>query len=264
MFKAGHEPGLTIILVYSAQGQVFHCTNSGSNVAVLLKGSPSTANSRTSVEVLVGMNRCSTFSLLSALQIVGVLNMCRVLEENNSYLSKELGAPQDTTHRQLKTLAKTFRICRSNELAPQQAKRRVDICHQLIGNPIDDRFIRKVVTWWKMGLLLLSWHLKTVPRSHQHAKVLLNLSTGLDFHLNNFTFFNLIENDTESSKYYARMHMAVARGLRLPAGQLAGHQTDAASEHSTLISVYFPSRWSCALTYICKAESLAFTDCDYF
>ena len=37
---------------------------------------------------------------------------------------------------------------------------------------------------------------------------------------------------TESSKYYARIHTAVARGLRLPAGRLAGHQTAAASEHS--------------------------------
>ena len=30
-----------------------------------------------------------------------------------------------------------------------------------------------------------------------------------------------------------------------------------------VISVNFPSRWSCASTYICKAKTLAFTDCDY-
>ena len=37
---------------------------------------------------------------------------------------------------------------------------------------------------------------------------------------------------TESSKYYARMQTADARGLALPTGRLAGQQTDAASEHS--------------------------------
>ena len=30
-----------------------------------------------------------------------------------------------------------------------------------------------------------------------------------------------------------------------------------------VISVYFPGRWSRASTYICKAETLAFTDCNY-
>ena len=38
--------------------------------------------------------------------------------------------------------------------------------------------------------------------------------------------------DTESSKYYARIQTAVARGLGLPGGRLAGHHTDAASKHS--------------------------------
>ena len=37
---------------------------------------------------------------------------------------------------------------------------------------------------------------------------------------------------TESSKYYARIQTVVACGLGLPAGQLAGHHTDAASKHS--------------------------------
>ena len=33
-----------------------------------------------------------------------------------------------------------------HELTPQQAPRRVDVCRQLIGNPVDDRFIRRIVT----------------------------------------------------------------------------------------------------------------------
>ena len=37
---------------------------------------------------------------------------------------------------------------------------------------------------------------------------------------------------TESSKYYARMQTAVARGLGLPAAWLVGHYSDAASKHS--------------------------------
>ena len=68
---------------------------------------------------------------------------------------------------------------------------------------------------------------------------------------------------TESSKYYARPHTAVARGLDLPTRGLAGRQTAAASNTHCVISVYFPSRWSRASTSICKAETLAFTDCDY-
>ena len=38
--------------------------------------------------------------------------------------------------------------------------------------------------------------------------------------------------NTESSKYYTRPQMAVARGLGLPAGWQVGHYTYAASKHS--------------------------------
>ena len=33
-----------------------------------------------------------------------------------------------------------------HQLTPQQAQRIVDICRQFIGNPMDDRFIRRIVT----------------------------------------------------------------------------------------------------------------------
>ena len=44
------------------------------------------------------------------------------------------------------TRGKSYKCCRSvpRELTPQQAQCRVDICRQLIGNPVDDRFIRIV------------------------------------------------------------------------------------------------------------------------
>ena len=71
---------------------------------------------------------------------------------------------------------------------------------------------------------------------------------------------------TELSKYYARIQTAVDRGLGMPAARLAERHTDAASKHSlcyfSLISELMITRWN-ALTCICKAETLAFTDCDY-
>ena len=69
--------------------------------------------------------------------------------------------------------------------------------------------------------------------------------------------------NTELPKYYSRLQTAVARSLGLPACQLAGRHTDAAPKHSLCYIIQFPSRWSCASTYICKAEMLAFTDCGY-
>ena len=49
--------------------------NSGTMATVLPKGRSSTANSGTKVAILLGMNRCGSFSLLAALQIVGVLKI---------------------------------------------------------------------------------------------------------------------------------------------------------------------------------------------
>ena len=49
---------------YSAQGQVLHC-KLRIKAAVLLKGRSSTANSGTQVAVLLGMDRCGSFLLLS-------------------------------------------------------------------------------------------------------------------------------------------------------------------------------------------------------
>ena len=76
----------------------------------------------------------------------------KVLEENQQKstrrLSEELDASKYTTHRQIKTLGKSYSSSRSvpYELTPQQAQRRVDICPQLFGNPMDDRFMKKIAT----------------------------------------------------------------------------------------------------------------------
>ena len=67
------------------------------------------------------------------------------MEEN---LQKVLvGCQKNVVHQNIPYIA-TFRNCRSvpHVLTPQQAQRRVDICHQLIGNPMDGRFIRRIVT----------------------------------------------------------------------------------------------------------------------
>ena len=57
------------------------------------------------------------------------------------------------------------------------------------------------------------------------------------------------------------------RGYRLLslaalATHLTGHLTAAAPKHSLCFLVQFPSNWSHASTYICKTETLVFTDCD--
>ena len=46
------------------------------------------------------------------------------------------------------TLVNSYRTLRSvpHELTPQQSQPRVDICRQLIGNPMDDKFISNIVT----------------------------------------------------------------------------------------------------------------------
>ena len=52
---------------------------------------------------------------------------------------------------------------------------------------------------------------------------------------NNFSMFNIcvyIYIYTDLPKYYARLQTAVARGLGLPAGRLAGRHTDATPKHS--------------------------------
>ena len=78
-------------------------------------------------------------------------NIRRLLEANSQKstrrLSEELGASKDTIHRQIKTLGKSYRSCRSvpHELTPQQDQRRLNISH-LIGNTMDDIFFRRIVT----------------------------------------------------------------------------------------------------------------------
>ena len=71
-------------------------------------------------------------------------------------LTEELVASKDTTYRQIKTLGKSYGRYRSvfNELSPQQAQCGVSICRQLIGNPIDDKFIREFSYMMKNGSII--------------------------------------------------------------------------------------------------------------
>ena len=86
------------------------------------------------------------------LKLRDIENIHRVLkgnqQESTRRLSEERDTSEDTKHRQINTLGKSYRSCRSvrHELTPQQAQRIVDVCSQLIGNPMDDRFIRRIVT----------------------------------------------------------------------------------------------------------------------
>ena len=60
----------------------------------------------------------------------------------------------------------------------------------------------------------------------------------------------------------ADRRLSLAAQPCLLAGQRAIRLTLLPNTHSVIL-VYFPSRWSRASTYICKADTLAFTDCDY-
>ena len=72
------------------------------------------------------------------------------MEENpqKSWLSEELSISKDAIRRQIKTFGKVYRSCRSvpHELTQQQTQCTVNICRQLVSNPIDDRFSRRTVT----------------------------------------------------------------------------------------------------------------------
>lgn len=63
-------------------------------------------------------------------------------------LAGQLGISQTSVVRHLHTLGKTNRRCRvvPHELTPAQALRRVEICRQLLENPTDYRFFRRIVT----------------------------------------------------------------------------------------------------------------------
>ena len=103
----------------------------------------------------------------------------KVLEENQQKstrrLSEELGTSKDTIHREIKTLGKSYRSCRSvlQELTPQQAQRRVDICRQLNGNPMDDMFIGRNVSYDDKWVYYRNPDVsKQWLGSHQHDKVI--------------------------------------------------------------------------------------------
>ena len=77
-------------------------------------------------------------------------NIRRALEENpqEALVGCQTNLVHQKIHPQIKTLGKSYRSCKSvpHELTREQVQLRVDICRQLISNPMDDRFIRRIVT----------------------------------------------------------------------------------------------------------------------
>ena len=72
---------------------------------------------------------------------------------------------------------------------------------------------------------------------------------------------HILQSHPNTMRAYRRLSLAA---LACPlAGERAVILTLLPNTHS-VISVYFPNRWSRASKYICKAETLVFTDCEYF
>lgn len=63
-------------------------------------------------------------------------------------LSTDLGVSQSSICRHLSQINKVNRRCREvpHELTPENLQRRVDICKQLLSNPLDERFFKRIVT----------------------------------------------------------------------------------------------------------------------
>ena len=72
----------------------------------------------------------------------------KIYQKSTCRLSEELGASKDTIHCQINILRKSYRSSKpvTHELAHQQVQRKVDFCRQPIGNPMDDRFFKRIVT----------------------------------------------------------------------------------------------------------------------
>ena len=103
-------------------------------------------------------------------------------QTNTRRLSEELGASKDTIHREIKTFGKSYRNCGSlpHELKTQQAQRGVDICRHLISNPMDDRFIRRIVTCDEKWVYYCSPDaLKQWLGPHQRAKAIVKKSINV-------------------------------------------------------------------------------------
>ncbi|CAF1565946.1 unnamed protein product [Didymodactylos carnosus] len=63
-------------------------------------------------------------------------------------LSTELGTSNSTIYEHLHRLGKVSRSCQNGpqELTPEQVQHRVNVCKELLANPRDERFIKRIVT----------------------------------------------------------------------------------------------------------------------
>jgi len=63
-------------------------------------------------------------------------------------LSDDLGVSKSSVADHLHCLGKVHRSCRlvPHELSAAQAQRRVEVCNQLLANPNDERFLKRIVT----------------------------------------------------------------------------------------------------------------------
>ena len=91
-------------------------------------------------------------------------------------LSATLGPSKDTINRHLHQLGLVLKSPREepHELTDAQAQRRVEICQQLLRNPLDDRFWKRIVTGDEKWIFLRNTDRKKqwVPRGEQAQPIL--------------------------------------------------------------------------------------------
>ena len=136
---------------------------------------------------------------------------------------------------------------------------------------VNFQYYCKVGTCLPQNCFLMSFNIHT-PSLHQakHIACWFYYYNSSRFELSLLTFFCDVAQDWQKdSRTYRVIQIlcAASDGCRswpwLTYSQVSGPSDCRYFQILTVIWVHFPSGWSRASTYICKAKTLAFADCDY-
>ena len=87
-------------------------------------------------------------------------------------LSADFGASHMTISRNLKAINKVYRRCREvpHELTPENTQRRVEICKQLLSNPLDELFLNGLLRVMKSGSIFETKTIETSGLTHLNQR----------------------------------------------------------------------------------------------